>query len=169
MRFERLLLDALEELHAARAAQALFAGVIASLCAGAPAPRDVPLERTVIAHVLIGSLLSSAIDRLYDWHPLHAPLVARLRELISPHDALQSGELLVRPLCLTRALRGTVERLSTEDSPMAAVLRLETLQRQRRALAAALRAMRELRSLGGNQDAARAHLLDAIRALEEAS
>lgn len=166
MRLQHLLLDALEELQAARAAQALLVGVIASLCAGAPLPRDVPLERTVIAHVLLGALPASAIGRLYDWHPLHAPLVQQMRALQSPSAALASGELLVRPLCLTRALRGTVERLSIEDGPMAAVVRLEALQRQRRALAAALRAMRELRSLAGDQEAARAHLLDAIRALD---
>lgn len=162
-----LLLDTASALYEAHWSIRALVCTCIYLCGGVGEPRDIHAEQGIIGLVLFGLAPPAMLDRLYDWHPVHAELVEQLRASVCPYDSLLAGALRI-PRPLKRALIALADTLDAREAS-AAMLRLEALQRQRRALAATLRALRELRSLGGDQATARAHLADAIRQLEAES
>lgn len=166
---ERLLFDALEALAHAKAGQTLFAAMLArAFDSSAPVPRDEELERMALAHLLVGTLAPSDIAELYDWHPLHLPLIERIRTEPDVTDAFLSRRFVLRPHAVHRALNRTIRTLpdpTPREHGLAVVVRLEALQLQRRALGSVLRALRELRALEGDHGLALVHLESAVREL----
>ena len=172
-----LLLDCLHALYEAQHGQRMLALACVYLAGGLgdDEPRDLALERSAIGYLLCGWIEPGELAGM-DWATRHKPLVDAIASFDVVSDpagleevALRSYKALrARPVAVLRALASTIKRLDEADAPEMIVLRLHALQRQRRALAATVRAVRELRSIAGDHGAACSHLADAIRLLEGA-
>ena len=180
-----VLLDVVHALYEAQHSIRVLGLACIYLCGGAGEPRDLAAERQAIAYLACG-LLSIEDVRDLDWAPEHEGLVGAIdgedaprRFLDGPSRWLErvammsfrgpDGRLASRgesPRRRQRALVQAVLRLDAAPPQEAVVQRLRVLQRQRLALAAAVRAVRALRSTDCDHGAARAHLDDAIRMLE---
>lgn len=182
-----LLRDTVHALYEAQHGIRVLALACVYLCGGTGEPRDLVAERQAIAYLACGLLSIEEVCDL-DWPPEHEGLVAAIgadaaaRFLAGPsrwleHVAMMSfrgpdGRLACRgesPRRRQRALVQAVLRLDAAAPAERILLRLRALQRQRRALAATVRAVRALRSTECDHGAARAHLDDAIRMLEGAA
>jgi hypothetical protein len=170
--FRSTLCEAIYALYEAHHGLGVLALASCYLAGGLGEPRDLACERTAIAYFMCDWIEPHELAGL-DWAPRHARLVDALLSMDRSSPALIEEltlrtyrELRARPLNLARALAGAIRGLDKADEPELVLLRLHALQRQRRALAAVLGAVRELRSSEGNHDAVHAHLADAMRQLE---
>lgn len=150
--------------------------------AGEETLRDLDAEETAIAYLLCG-ILSAADVAAVEWAEQYRPIAEAIeieRWNESAADCFERGpvawisrvaqracsQLETSPFVLARTLGDAIRRLPDADPAEVVVGRLIALAQQRLALAAAVRAVRELRLPSGDPRVAAVHLREAVHALE---